>query len=915
MSWLRNILLAGGPGSGRYPVGSSEDAAPKMTPRAKVLVKSLVAYHGTASDVLKSLETNGLEPHGSAGADEYSKTHPEAIGNEKPLSDADFHRKPSVYITTNPGTAAMFATYASKVHPGSTPMITRWKLPATITKNLRPDEAMHVPYVARYEGTIAPKYLDAWRTPSDSSWHTVKHAAMAAASSGRMIYVLHICDNQQSSPVQAGWSGSGRYPKGSQQKSVTLLERLLSGGPGSGRYPKGSGGKTHEPAGRIFVSPNVEEGTVYDQAKKALASDRQKTFESKASEVASTVIDGGVQVKPALGVWADGAENSTDVEVSKGTAAQQEYAASLLGKTADQKAVLNWRLNANGPNTLHTLTTSDSADTLNSKLEKAGIEFRTVEPSADGKTSSAHIFDENNSMGNDIDKFSEANGYDHKENKGKGEFIGSWDSRREGLQEYNKRIGAYERGNPGRAYRGKLFSMGERGTEGVHAGGVRSGAPRPYIRRNRGIQTPDRENVQARLALMMENGMYRVSGGVEPALVTRKYGLAEATALRRSSHDTVVYVYDNRGEVVFASGGGQALHQLDAGGPGSGRYPAGSGAGVAPGKSVESGTSVDFSALAKKYPEGGNLDSEVSNWAATGVPKGIFAEAFAASGLTSTVMAKASFEMSDWIGSASPEMRKRISAAVNGTPGAEKGLSILYQVAQAQLKAQFGTAKTVTLYRGLMSQNGITNPVMQQLSTAVKNKTPFSLVSKGGADSWTDAKSTAEDFAEPRMTGDVGYVLERQIPLNRVFSTYKSNTMLPEAEHEYIVAPEHGNYGPVKTDQVNQFYAEAGMTISLDGLDANWLHAKRIHGTSWHQTDELDGTPEAVAKLMESRSFGPGGKNIWQRGKDDRVITVAYGTDGLVKTATLYNKEMSDGQTDVRKGWKGLQQLASAYGD
>jgi hypothetical protein len=129
------------------------------------------------------------------------------------------------------------------------------------------------------------------------------------------------------------------------------------------------------------------------------------------------------------------------------------------------------------------------------------------------------------------------------------------------------------------------------------------------------------------------------------------------------------------------------------------------------------------------------------------------------------------------------------------------------------------------------------------------------------------------------MNGDVGYVLERQIPLNRVFSTYKSNTMLPEAEHEYIVVPEHGNYGPVKTDQVNQFYAEAGMTISLDGLDANWLHAKRIHGTSWHQTDELDGTPEAVAKLMESRSFGPGGKNIWQRGKDDRVITGTVLTD------------------------------------
>lgn len=79
------------------------------------------------------------------------------------------------------------------------------------------------------------------------------------------------------------------------------------------------------------------------------------------------------------------------------------------------------------------------------------------------------------------------------------------------------------------------------------------------------------------------------------------------------------------------------------------------------------------------------------------------------------------------------------------------------------------------------------------------------------------------------------------------------------------------------------------------------------------------GTPSDVAALMEARSFmrvkSKSRVEQYQRGKNDRVLTVIY-ADGVVSRCTVTNIDGSkDNKVKTFVGWKGLYSIAQAYGD
>ena len=556
---LRSIQAAYSPDEardkdGKWIDGPGGESAPKPASKAHTArVKKTVAvnqfyqfFHGTTSEALADIEKNGLKPGGSAGGDtwlqkNFERLHPGSGGIPEGVLQVMRDRLPSVFMTQDEAIAQDYAHKAVEVHPGAHPILLQLKLPKSwAEKNLVSDELDY--RAVRFPGVVPPKYINSYADLTDASLKVMPfpHAthAAAAAEPTQTYYALVL---------------------------VTGAHDLQAGGPGSGRYPKGStdNGLGRQGEGRVFVSPNVKEGTTLEDAKQGLNSDRQKNFEKKLHEIASAVL-GQHEVRPALGVWADGAENSTELHTSSTDRERRRYAAALAGKAAEQKAVLDWENGKNGPHTLHRITARGvDGDTLNSKLGEAGIEFRTVEASPEGKSSRAYVLDQDGALGDKIAQFAKANGYGHEHAQGTGDFIGSWNTREEGRQEYDKIIQAYEAKHAARRFTGQLaFGAGvartalRRGGDGdrVHRSPGHDPAQGPQGPQGVAGARPVPADVV--LAQAMVPGRYRVVGGEDKAVVVSLLPLAKTTAQRRATQQHLVQVYDHLGTVIYATGAG-----------------------------------------------------------------------------------------------------------------------------------------------------------------------------------------------------------------------------------------------------------------------------------------------------------------------------------------------------------------------
>jgi ADP-Ribosyltransferase in polyvalent proteins len=200
-----------------------------------------------------------------------------------------------------------------------------------------------------------------------------------------------------------------------------------------GRWTDGSMG------GLQMVSPNVLENMGFDDAVRAMGEPRSKEVLQASQEVDGIV---GLNIRhfPALGAWSDGAENSLLCRVEPpATYDEIKVSAAMKGMLADQKAVIPFRVEEGGPDSMYSMTVNSSdLKQLNKELVGMGIEYHTLEPT--GSSTNVWVFDQGSEL---RDKIREAAGkYDAQPKvwRGRGEILGSFESRTEGREAYEETI-------------------------------------------------------------------------------------------------------------------------------------------------------------------------------------------------------------------------------------------------------------------------------------------------------------------------------------------------------------------------------------------------------------------------------------------------------------------------------------------
>jgi len=192
-----------------------------------------------------------------------------------------------------------------------------------------------------------------------------------------------------------------------------------------------------------FYSPNVEESLTFEEASKRLTSSDQARYKMIGKDIDVQL---GLQSESqsALGDWSDGAENTVFNTINNVQDFEQlRYSTALKGKIGNQKSVIPFLAQEGGADSLYmTEIKGVPIEELRPKLDELGIEFRTLVKTKDG--TKVIVFDQGTALTEQINNL--ANAYDTtiEQVQGQGEFLGSWETRAEGLQEYERVISEYE---------------------------------------------------------------------------------------------------------------------------------------------------------------------------------------------------------------------------------------------------------------------------------------------------------------------------------------------------------------------------------------------------------------------------------------------------------------------------------------
>jgi hypothetical protein len=189
----------------------------------------------------------------------------------------------------------------------------------------------------------------------------------------------------------------------------------------------------------IFASPNIEEGTGFDDAERALKQPRHSWAKSVVGDALRS--EGlGHDLVDAIGDWGDGAEDSVIARIKHVDDFDRlRYVASRIGEHLNQKAVLPFMTQEGGPDTMYVVRLAgETVPGAREQLTRAGIPFRTLSPTKDGVT--VYVYDEGSQLVPQVASLGEAYrgriGIDVAH--GKGEFLGSWDTRADGLRAYRR---------------------------------------------------------------------------------------------------------------------------------------------------------------------------------------------------------------------------------------------------------------------------------------------------------------------------------------------------------------------------------------------------------------------------------------------------------------------------------------------
>jgi hypothetical protein len=192
-----------------------------------------------------------------------------------------------------------------------------------------------------------------------------------------------------------------------------------------------------------FYSPNIEENISFLDAQKRLTSENQARYKSITEDIDKNIGIKSTQ-ENAIGDWSDGAENTIFNTINNVKNYEElRYSAALKGSVGNQKAVIPFIEDVAGKDSLYiTEITNIDINALRNKLDELGIKFRTI---ISGKNSTkVVVFDQGSQLIDNIKQLGEIYETEIKQINGTGEFLGSWNTRAEGKQSFNKVISEYE---------------------------------------------------------------------------------------------------------------------------------------------------------------------------------------------------------------------------------------------------------------------------------------------------------------------------------------------------------------------------------------------------------------------------------------------------------------------------------------
>jgi hypothetical protein len=177
-------------------------------------------------------------------------------------------------------------------------------------------------------------------------------------------------------------------------------------------------------------------------AQGALGTARHQDVLALATEVDALL---GLRSKhdSGVGAWSDGAENTLLGRVYGNVPYDHlRLSAAMKGMLADQKAVIPFKVEKGGPDSMYKIKVSDTdMKSVHTKMSEAGLEFHTMVPHS-GHTD-VYVFDPGSELTTKVQQAGARHGIEISQWRGRGEFLGSWDTRQEGRDAYQAVIDAH----------------------------------------------------------------------------------------------------------------------------------------------------------------------------------------------------------------------------------------------------------------------------------------------------------------------------------------------------------------------------------------------------------------------------------------------------------------------------------------
>lgn len=215
---------------------------------------------------------------------------------------------------------------------------------------------------------------------------------------------------------------------------------------------QGGGSPAPQVQGEGFASPNEEENLSFDQASQNARSDAMKKWVGGVRTIAQAC-GLGAAVRPGIGDWSTGAEQSAEIEFSGAQDYDQlKYTMCVIGRQARQFAVIPFVEDHEGPDSIWEIDAPDNVEHVRSVLDKYQIQHRTLIDMGGGQTKVV-IYDPGSQLDAQTDGVAAEYGTQRSRKRGHGEFFpGSANDRQHAVEQYDAFIADYEQRHPERPH-------------------------------------------------------------------------------------------------------------------------------------------------------------------------------------------------------------------------------------------------------------------------------------------------------------------------------------------------------------------------------------------------------------------------------------------------------------------------------